>query len=200
MRKHERATSPDRARRRARYHFEMKPAVPGRADEAKAGDREGGHGQRHLAADAGEVLELHRADAIEDRADRQEERRLHQRMIDDVDEPAGQAGLVGEPDAERDVADLRDRRIGEHALQIGLEHRNERGDEHRRDRQRDDDLADRAARRSRSRRRRPRSRSGPADRSRPWSRWRRGRPSPRMARRRRRWAARHAAETARASG
>ena len=29
-------------------------------------------------------------------------------MIDDVDEPAGQPGLVGEPDAERDVADLRD--------------------------------------------------------------------------------------------
>ena len=64
-------------------------------------------------------------------------------MIDDVDEPAGQAGLVGEPDAERDVADLRDRRIGEHALQVGLEHRDQRGDEHRGERQRDDDLGDR---------------------------------------------------------
>ena len=74
-------------------------------------------------------------DAVEDRADGEEQRRLHQRVIDDVDEAAGQPGLIGEPDAERDVADLRDRRIGQHALQIGLEHRDERGDEHGGDRQ-----------------------------------------------------------------
>ena len=44
-------------------------------------------------------------------------------MVDDVDEAAGQAGLVGKADAERDVADLRDRRVGEHPFQVGLEHR-----------------------------------------------------------------------------
>ena len=34
--------------------------------------------------------------AIEDRADREEQRGLHQRVIDDMDEAAGQPGLVGE--------------------------------------------------------------------------------------------------------
>ena len=75
-------------------------------------------------------FELHCTNAVEDRADGKEERCLHQRVIDDVDEPAGQPRLIGEPNAERDVADLCDGGICQHALQIGLEHRNERGDEH----------------------------------------------------------------------
>ncbi len=66
---------------------------------------------------------LHGADAIEHGADREEQRGLHHCMVDDVDEAAGQTGLVGKPDAERDVADLRQRGIGQHPLQVGLEHR-----------------------------------------------------------------------------
>ena len=121
----------------------MKPDVPGVPTSPRHRDREGRHGHRHSAADAGKIRQLHRADAEEYRSNREKQRGFHQGVIDDVDEAAGQSGLVGEPDTERDVADLRDRGVSQHALQIGLEHRDQRGDEHGRDRQRKDDFGDR---------------------------------------------------------
>ena len=80
---------------------------------------------------------------IEDGAGRQEERGLHQGVVDDMHQPAGQGRLVGKTDAQRDVADLGDRRIGEQSLQVALEHRDQRGDDDRGERQHDDHLVDR---------------------------------------------------------
>ena len=75
-------------------------------------------------------------DAVEDAADRQEQRRLHDRVVDDVEDRGGEPRLAREADADDDVADLRDAREGEHAPQVGLEHgddrhRHERGDPRR---------------------------------------------------------------------
>ena len=120
----------------------MKPAVPGRADDAEPGNDEGGEGQRHLAADPAEVGELHGADAIHHGAEREEQRALHHRMIEEVDDAAREPVLVREADAERDVADLRNRRIRQHALQVLLVHRQDRGHEHGGHRKREQHVAD----------------------------------------------------------
>ena len=195
-----RATSPASSAPTTRYHFEMKPAVPGVPTRPKPAIVKAAMVSGILRPMPASSPSCTVCGPIEDGADRQEERRLHQRVIDDVDEPAGQAGLVGEPDAERDVADLRDRRIGEHPLQVAS--RTPRSARRRTSRRA---TARRSPRRpaapdSRWRRRRSRRRSAPGGRSRPWSPWPTGRRSPRTARRRRRSAARHGAGTARASG
>ncbi len=61
-------------------------------------------GERHPAADARQLLDLHGVSPVEEGARRQEKRRLEQRMIDDVDEAAGQSSLAGKANAQGDVA------------------------------------------------------------------------------------------------
>ena len=67
---------------------------------------------------------------------------LDERVVEQVDDAGTDAGAGSQRDAEHDVADLRDAGIGEHALQVVLENRDQRARQHRGDRQPHEDIAD----------------------------------------------------------
>ena len=75
------------------------------------------------------------------RAEAHEDRTLDQGVVEEMDEPAGDAGDGAERQAEGDVADLRHRGIGEHPLEVGLEHRHRRSTEDGGDREDEQDRA-----------------------------------------------------------
>ena len=114
----------------------------GGPDDAEPRDHEGGKRERHLAADPAEVGELDRAQAIGHRPEREEQGALHHRVIEEMHDAASEAGLVGQADAEGDVADLRDRRVGEHALHVLLVDGKDRSDEHGRKREDEQQIRD----------------------------------------------------------
>jgi hypothetical protein len=98
--------------------FGDKAGRAGGADDAKAGDDQGGTGERHLAPDPAEVGKPDRAQTVSDRAKGKKQRALHDGVIEEMHDAARESGLVGKTDAERDVADLRDRGVGEHRLML----------------------------------------------------------------------------------
>ena len=127
----------------------------GNADQAEPADHHRRHGERHAPAEAVQGGEVGRAQAIGDRAGREEEPALHQRMVEDVDQRAGHPGYRGEADADAEIADLAHAGEREKPLQIGLEDGNERTREHGDQREREQNLGERQRLRRRSARRTP---------------------------------------------
>ena len=99
------------------------------ADERERADQEGDERLRHHVAHAAhppDVLLVR--EAVDDEAGGEEEQRLEVGVRHQVEHPAP---VRPEPGAEEHVADLRHRRIRDHALDVRLHERDEAGDEQR---------------------------------------------------------------------
>ena len=118
QRRHRPAARPP-ARARIRYHLLMKPAVSGTPIRPSPPSTQADHGPAASAgrARAGPSIS-HRAEAQGDAAHGQEQPALHQGVVEQVHDAAGEAGDRGEADAQHHVADLRHAGVGQHALDV----------------------------------------------------------------------------------
>ena len=117
------------------------------ADEARgARQADGGHGEqhehqrvgRHPVGQAAVAGDLARVDAVVDHADAQEQRAGDDAVRQHLEQRALDALHVEGEDADRHHAHMRDRGIGDQLLHVRLRQRDQRGVDHRDDRQRVD--------------------------------------------------------------
>lgn len=87
--------------------------------------------QGRAAGHAAEPGQLRGAAPAFDQPGDEEERGLHGDVVDDIDDGSGDALAVGEADAEDHVADVADQGEGEQPLQVGLGDGAEDADDHR---------------------------------------------------------------------
>jgi hypothetical protein len=123
--------------------FEKKPAKPGNAGDGQRRDQHGAEGRLDLAVQRAHVLHLLlAAHGVNHRAGSEEEQRLEERVGEDVEDARGKCS-----DAERQehVAELRDRRVRQHALDVVL-HQGDRRRENRGQRADDGDRLHRIGR------------------------------------------------------
>ena len=130
---------------RTRYHLLMKPAVPG----TPISDSPQTTMPRLVSGIAGRCrwtrARREPPSAATDAAEQHEDRALGDAVVEQVDDRRGQAGRRAERQAEDDVADLGDARVGEQPLQVGLEDGDRRGAEHAGQRQQQQHLLHRQA-------------------------------------------------------
>ena len=99
------------------------------ADERERAREEAPLRERHELAEPAHLADVLLAGERVDReAGRHEEQRLEEGVRHEVEHPAR---VRPDPDAEEHVADLRHRRVRDHALDVGLDERDQPGDEER---------------------------------------------------------------------
>ena len=99
------------------------------ADERKAADEEEPVGARHQHAHPAHLPHVLLArEGVDQEARREEEQRLEERVGEQVEHPVR---VRAHADADEHVADLRHRRVGDHALDVRLHERDEPCDEQR---------------------------------------------------------------------
>ncbi len=127
---------PDLARlERAHDHEELREEAAERRDaDDGEGAEEEGHGRHgHRPDEAAHLADVPLVGGVDDDAGAEEKAGLGQAVHEDEEERAGDAGRVGHAEAEEDIADLADRRVGQDALEVVLHGGRARGDEARKD-------------------------------------------------------------------
>ena len=98
-------------------------------DHGKRCQRHGDGADSHLLIEAAQAVQIHFAKAVLDPADDEEERALHEGMVDDVHHSADEAVHIAHRQTNSDVADLCDRGVRKHAAEVVLRHRHDRADQ-----------------------------------------------------------------------
>ena len=114
-------------------HSETKPLSGGKAEMASAPTRKKSGGARHAMDETAQPVEVAAAGGVQDGAGAEEEQGLEPRMIEHMQECRRHrhgrrlvlgVGAEGQSQAQRheDHADILDRRIGQDALEVAVEH------------------------------------------------------------------------------
>ena len=123
--------------------MEKKPAKPGDARDGQRADQHGSEGGLDLPAQPAHVLHvLLAAHGVNHRAGAEEQQRFKERVGEDVEDAGGECSHA---QRQEHVSQLRDRGVGQHALDVVL-HQADRGREDRRQRADDGDRLHRSRR------------------------------------------------------
>ena len=103
-----------------RYHLLTETSRERDTDETEAREDEGKTRPRHAPTDPAEVVDVYRPKPQHEATHREEQCTFHERMVEEVDDAAGQAGYGDEADAEDDITDLGDAGVCQHPLDVAL--------------------------------------------------------------------------------